>query len=180
MKIEISVVREILIPLSEYPHISASEPINNAIALLLAHYSNDGSHLHFKEILVTDRNGGLVGQLPVESILENFFRPALRSSASKQFFEDSEHFADLVLVIDDWFKAECKRQSVVTVNRYMNQHPPSIGASAHVVHALGMMLSSQKEVLPVTEDNVLQGAVRMEDIFKVLGNCCFPSCQHNE
>lgn len=178
MKIDISVVREILIPLSDYPHITAQRSISDAISLLLRHNSGDGCHMHYEEILVTDDNGKLVGQLRSESILENFFRPALRPSASKVFFEDSEQFADLILIIDDWFKAECRSLTKVTVAKYMCRHPYSINASAHVVHALGMMLTGQRKVLPVTENNVLQGAIRMEDIFRILGNRALP-CQHS-
>lgn len=174
MKIDISIVREILIPLSRYPHISLNEPISNAIALLLAHHSGDGGHLHFEDILVTDTEKRLVGQLRFATILEKFFQPALRPSASRHVFEDSEHFAELLVVIDEWFKAECRRQSMITVDRFMDRQPFAVSSSAHVVHALGIMLANQKNVLAVTEDNVLKGAIRMEDIFRILGKCCFP------
>lgn len=174
MKLDISIVRKILIPLEKYPHISAGSPVNNAIALLLAHDSIDGKHLHFKEILITDRRGSLVGQLSVKSILENFFNPALSPSVSKHYLKGSKHFGDLILAIDDWFKTECKRQSLETVDQYMSQPTPSGSASAHVVHALGMMLNSQTKMLPVIDNNVLKGVVRMEDLFKVFGDCCFP------
>lgn len=175
MKLDISIVRETLIPLSRYPHISQDEPICNAIALLLAHQSDEGNHLNFEDMLVTDAEGRLVGQLRFSAILEKFFQPALRPSASKHVFEDSEHFAELIVVIDEWLKDQCRTQAAVSVNRFMDHQPLVVSGSDHVVHALGIMLSHQKNVLPVTENNVLKGAIRIEDIFKILGNCCFSS-----
>lgn len=175
VNIEISVVRQIAIPLSEFPHIPAESPICDAIGMLLDNCSADGRHMHFDDLLVIDNTGRLVGQLQLSTILENFFRTALRPTASRFFFEDNDYFADMILIIDEWFRKECKRQSDVTVHSYMLPHPLTVEPAAHVVQALGLMLNNERNLLPVTEDNVLKGAVRMEDIFRVLGSCISPS-----
>lgn len=142
--------------------------------MLLENCSEDGKHMHFDDILVINDAGRLVGQLQLSTILENFFRTALRPTSSRFFFEDNDYFADMILIIDEWFKKECQRQSHVTVGNYMIPHPTTVEPSAHVLQALGLMLNNEKKLLPVIEDNVLRGAVRMEDIFRVLGSCIPP------
>jgi CBS domain-containing protein len=172
LNIEISVVREVFVPLEAYPYVRRDEPISKAISHLLSRISADGGHLHFDDMFVIDDEGRLIGTLPIRNILEKFFSSVLRPSSSCYFFDDCRYFGDMVVVVDEWFKSECHRLSEVTVEQYMSLYTVSVDASMHVIQALGIMLKNEKNVLPVTEDNVLRGAVRMEDIFKILGAYC--------
>lgn len=166
---QISVVRQIAIPLSNYPYISINAPISDAIAMLCEHRLENGNDLKFKDILVIGAKGEFAGVLKLSSLLENFFRTLLRPASSRFFFDNNEFYADFIHIIDEWFKEECQRQSTITVETYMSRHSSSVEPSAHVVHALGIMLKSEQSVLPVIQDNVLWGVVRMEDIFNLLG-----------
>lgn len=167
---KISVVREIFTPLSNYPHITADESLSRAIEILMEHQSENGRHIHYDVLFVVGSQGELAGELQQKVILENFFRKLLLPTATHFFFEDNEYFADMLPIIDDWFKEECGNQSRITVETCMCRQNCSVEPSVHVVQALSIMLQNERSVLPVTKDNVLLGAVRMEDIFNILGN----------
>ena len=73
MQNDISLVRQILIPLDQYPHLHEDKPIGDAVALLLQNTSSDGRHLHYDELLVIDSDSRLVGHIFIRDILTSFF-----------------------------------------------------------------------------------------------------------
>lgn len=172
MKNNISLVHEVLIPLDIYPHLSQDEPIGNAVAKLLENGSADGRHLHFNEIFVVDNDNKLVGRISVQDILTSFFPSILSTSTSGVYEGKQELFTDLSILLEDSFRRECRRQAAHTVGKHMTKVHRSIDGSMHILHALEIMVKDGDATLPVTEDDVLIGAVRMEDIFRVLGTYC--------
>lgn len=172
MNNEISVVREILIPLDQYPHLRDDEPIGNAVAMLLNNVSADGRHLHFDEVLVIDTGNRLAGHISVLDILTSFFPSILSTSTSGVFAGKKEHFTDLSILLEGSFRRECRRQATHTVAQHMTEPHRSIDSAMHPLHALEIMVKDGETTLPVTENDVLLGAVRMADIFRVLGTYC--------
>lgn len=172
MNNEISAVSEILIPLDQYPHLRNDEPIGNAVAMLLANVSADGRHLLFDEVLVIDDDGRLAGQISIQNILTSFFPSILSTTASGVFAGKQEHFTDLSILLEGSFRRECRRQAAHTVAQHMTGAHRSIDGAMHPLHALEIMVKDGVTTLPVTENEVLLGAVRMTDIFRVLGTYC--------
>lgn len=170
MKIDISVVRELLIPLSDYPCVESEELLGKGIRLLTENRSENGGHCHFDCLLVVNTAGQYLGQVELKSLLKDFFEPAIRPLTGQFPLKDRDSYADTVLAIDAWFKAECHRKSYATIGEYLSiQRPlPSVTPSCHVLEALNHMLKTECRVLPVIENNVLLGAVRLEDVFATL------------
>lgn len=165
-------VQKIMIPIGEYPSIREDEPIGNAVALILAHSSADNLHIHYNELLVIDSNDKLVGMLDATSILKSFFPSILGISSNQVYVGKEQSFTDLSVLLEDHFRVECKRQTAVAVSQYMHKPHRSIDASMHVLHALEIIVKDQERTLPVTENGVLLGAVRVTDIFRALGSYC--------
>lgn len=168
----ISFVREIFIPLEQYPHLMEDEPIGNAVALLLQHGSADGRHLHYDELFVTNSDNQLVGHILLHDILTSFFPSILGTPKTSVFAGKKEHFTDLSILLEDSFRRECRRQAAHTVNQFMTKPHRSIDGSMHLLHALEIMIKDGETTLPVTEDTTLVGAVRIQDIFRILGTYC--------
>lgn len=172
MNNDISLVREILIPLDQYPHLGEDEPIGSAVALLLQNGSEDGRHLYYDEILVTNGAGQLVGHILVKDILTSFFPSILSTSTPGVYAGKQQQFTDLSILLEDSFRRECRRQAAHTVKMHMTRPHRSVDGSMTLLHALEIMVKDGETTLPVTEGNILAGAVRMQDIFKILGNYC--------
>ncbi len=172
MNNDISHVNEILITLDSYPHLLQDEPIGNAVAKLLEHRSADGRHLHYDQVFVVDEAGRLLGRISVIDILTSFFPSILSTSTAGIFAGKKENFTDLSILLEDSFRRECRRQAAHTVGQHMAKTHQSVEGSMHLLHALEIMIKDDVTTLPVTEKNVLTGAVRMEDIFRVLGTYC--------
>lgn len=170
MKINISVVREILIPLSEYPHIQAAAPLSMGIALLTEAHSEGYHPIRFDSLLVVNETGEYLGQFDLRSVLKQFFEPAMRPLTAQFPLRDSDSYADTVVAINDWFKFECQQKSTAAIGEYLSiqQSLPSVTPSCHMLEALDHMLHTESSVLPVIENDVLLGAVRLQDVFGTL------------
>lgn len=172
MQNDISLVRQIAIPLDQYPHLHEEKPIGDAVALLLQNESADGRHLHYNELLVVNGSGDLVGRILIRDILTSFFPSILGTSTAGIYAGKKEHFTDLSILLEDNFRRECRRQAAHTVKMHMTKAHRSVDGSMTLLHALEIMVKDDEMTLPVMENNVLTGAIRMQDIFKVLGNYC--------
>jgi len=172
MNNEIKNVQEIMIPIDQYPCIRGDEPIGNGVALILEHSSADNRHLHFDELLVIDSNDQLVGMLHITGILSSFFPSILREYPHQIYAGKKQSFTDLSVLLEEHFRAECRRQATTMVNKYMRKPHGSIDGSMSLLHALEIMIKDKENTLPVTENNILLGAIRVTDIFRTLGGYC--------
>lgn len=164
-------VKNIMVPIPDYPVIRAEDPIGDAVALILQHSSADHRHLHFEELLVIDSNEQLVGMVDAVDILKSFF-PSVFNFPTQVYVGKTQAFTDLSVLLEDNFRLECKRQATEAVKQHMRVPHRSIDGSMHALHALEIMVKDREKTLPVTENNSLLGAVRVADLFRVLGGYC--------
>lgn len=168
----ITLVREILIPTQQYPHLQEDEPIGNGVALLLQNSSPDNMHLHYDEAFVVNTSGELVGRILVRDILTSFFPSILGTETKTIYAGKKEHFTDLSILLEDSFQRECRRQATQTVKMHMTRPHRSVDGSMHLLHALEIMIKDNENTLPVVIDSKFAGAIRLQDIFRVLGTYC--------
>lgn len=172
MQNDIPNVQKIMIPIDRYPSVRWDEPIANGVALVLKHSSADNLHLHYGEVLVIDDKDQLVGMLDITGMLSSFFPSILGDSSHQVYAGIKQKFTDLSVLLEEHFRVECRRQASTAVNIYMRKPHRSIDGSMTLLHALEIMIKDQENTLPVTENGILLGAVRVADIFRVLGGYC--------
>jgi CBS domain-containing protein len=165
-------VQKIMIPMDSYPCIRVEEPIGSGVALLLEHSSPDNQHLYYEELLVLDANDNLVGMLNITNILSSFFPSILGQLSDQVYAGKKQAFTDLSVLLGENFRVECRRQASTAIRNYMRKPHHPIEGSMSLLHALEIMIKDQENILPVTENGSLSGAVRMADIFRVLGSYC--------
>lgn len=168
---EILKVKNIMVPLPDYPVIKADDPIGDGVALILQNASADNRHLHFEELLVIGSNEQLVGMVDVTDILKSFF-PSVFGFEDQVYIGKKQVFTDLSVLLEGHFRLECKRQANESVHQHMRAPHRSIDGSMHVLHALEIMVKDKEKTLPVTENGNLIGAIRLADIFRSLGGYC--------
>ena len=81
-------------------------------------------------------------------------------------------FTDLAILMEDSFQAECKRQGALPVRDFMAPPLKSIKGTMHPLHAAEIMMTENETCLPVVEDGILIGLVRLIDIFHTLAGSC--------
>ena len=98
---------------------------------------------------------------------------ALFATGGKQIFAGKkEKFSDLAILMEDSFQAECKRQGALPVRDFMAPPLKSIKAGMHPLHAAEILMTENETCLPVVEEGILIGVVRLIDIFRALASSC--------
>ena len=164
-------VKDLIIPLEQFPHLSTEASVHEAVGLLFSHVNGNG-RLQYDELLVISADNQYVGRLTVRGILTCYF-PTLFATGDKQIFAGKkEKFSDLAILMEDSFQGECKRQGALPVRDYMAPPLKSIKANLHPLHAAEIMMAENETCLPVVEDGILIGLVRLIDIFHTLAGSC--------
>ena len=164
-------VKDLIIPLEQFPHVQSEAPVHEAVGLLFSHVNGNG-RLQYDELLVISADNQYVGRLTVRSILTCYF-PTLFATGDKQIFAGKQaKFTDLAILMENSFQGECKRQGALPVRDYMAPPLKSIKANLHPLHAAEIMMAENETCLPVVEDDGLIGLVRLIDLFRTLASSC--------
>ena len=164
-------VKDLIIPLEQFPHVQSEAPVHEAVGLLFSHVNGNG-RLQYDELLVISADNQYVGRLTVRGILTCYF-PTLFATGDKQIFAGKkEKFSDLAILMEDSFQGECKRQGALPVRDFMAPPLKSIKAGLHPLHAAEIMMTENETCLPVVEDGILIGLVRLIDLFRTLASSC--------
>ena len=164
-------VKDLIIPLEQFPHVQSEAPVHEAVGLLFSHVNGSG-RLQYDELLVISADNQYVGRLTVRGILTCYF-PTLFATGDKQIFAGKkEKFSDLAILMEDSFQGECKRQGALPVRDFMAPPLKSIKAGMHPLHAAEILMTENETCLPVVEEGILIGVVRLIDIFRALASSC--------
>ena len=164
-------VKDLIIPLEQFPHVQSEAPVHEAVGLLFSHVNGSG-RLQYDELLVISADNQYVGRLTVRGILTCYF-PTLFATGDKQIFAGKkEKFSDLAILMEDSFQGECKRQGALPVRDFMAPPHKAIKAGLHPLHAAEILMTENETCLPVVEEGILIGVVRLIDIFRALASSC--------
>jgi CBS domain-containing protein len=164
-------VKDLIIPLEQFPHVRSQAPVHEAVGLLFSHTNGHG-RLQYDELLVISADNRLVGRLTVRGILTCYF-PTLFATGDRQIFAGKQaRFTDLAILMEDSFQGECKRQGALPVGDFMVPPHKAIKAGMHPLHAAEIMMAENETCLPVVEDDGLIGVVRLIDLFRTLASSC--------
>ena len=164
-------VKDLIIPLEQFPHVRSQAPVHEAVGLLFSHANGHG-RLQYDELLVISADNRLVGRLTVRGILTCYF-PTLFATGDRQIFAGKQaKFTDLAILMEDSFQGECKRQGALPVGDFMAPPHKAIKAGMHPLHAAEIMMAENETCLPVVEDDGLIGVVRLIDLFRALASSC--------
>ena len=142
-------VKDLVIPLSEYPHMPYWATLKEAIVQLNVAYET-GHHT----VLVFDEAYKLVGMLLQKDILRGL---------EPKFAKHYE--AGVPIAWDDLLKSGSQKRLDQPIKEFMSEVTAKIEAQDSILKASHIMLQKDTYLLPVTEGEKLIGVVRMGDLF---------------
>ena len=147
-------VKDLVIPLSEYPHMPYWATLREAIAQLNVAFET-GHHT----VLVFDEAYKLVGMLLQKDILRGL---------EPKF---AEHYDEGVPVFwDSLLEAGSEKRLAQPIKDFMSESRVSVEGDDSILKASHIMLNEDAYLLPVMEGDKLVGVVRMGDIFQQITN----------
>jgi len=147
-------VKDLVIPLSEYPHMPYWGTLREAIAQLNVAFET-GHHT----ILVFDESYKLVGMLLERDILEGL---------SPRF---AEHYKEGVPILwDQLLKSGVEKQLDRPIKEFMSDVTATADPDDNTLKASHIMVDNNAYLLPVMDEDRLIGVVRMGDVFHQMTN----------
>lgn len=156
-------VRDILVPLAEYPHIARDASLCDAFAKLRDTHQSAG--WRFRNLLVFDADETLVGVLGIRDLLRALMPDYLKANLDHHYSGSQGDDSALSIVWAASFEAKCAEIAKVSVERYMAPVLDSIQADAPLTRAAYLMVAHGVDMLPVLEGERVVGVVRIVDLF---------------
>ena len=162
-------VAAFMIPLDQYPHVSASPPRGEAITAI-----RNGMEkpvlAGFRRVLIVDGTGHLVGTVAMSEVLRGLEPNILRATSegvAQGFATPFSGESDVALELfwDRIFGDGFSHAPTNTVAEFARPITVTVGPADPLARALHRMLQHEREILPVVEDGRVLGVIRLVDIF---------------
>ncbi len=163
-----SVIGEIVIPLSSYPHLKENQTLQEAIQALMSFEAGEPSRPKYAGLLVVNDNKQLVGKLSLLDIMHGLV-PRLVDAAKADKFEGKDaEYPNLSFLYEDSTFAECGKNLQQPIKSLLQPIEFSLPADTHILKALAMMSHRKEFNVPVTDNGSVVGMLRLEEIFNVM------------
>ena len=147
-------VKDLIIPLTDYPHMPYWGTLREAIAQLNVSYET-GHHT----VLVFDEAYKLVGMLLEKDILQGL---------EPKFAQHHEN--GVPILWDEILKSGAEARLGRSIKEFMSEVKSTIDAEDKILKASHIMLNDKVFLLPVMEGDRLIGVVRMGDLLHEITN----------
>lgn len=156
-------IRDIYVPLSEYPQLAETATLRDAFEVLLAGFTSGRRYRH---VLVLNADRHLIGLLGMRDILRGLFPDYLRSRELGHADQGPvPDFPALTLIWAETCHNQCKEAAQKPVTDFMGDVPDTVGLDDPITKAAYLLVMHDVSTLPVVEEARLVGVVRMIDVF---------------
>ncbi|MCX5888433.1 MAG: CBS domain-containing protein [Deltaproteobacteria bacterium] len=161
-------VKDLMIPLEDYPHIPHWFTLRQAMAILREAAITFEGQFEPLAVLVFDEKYHLMGILSLRDIIKGLEPRFLYEKYEKITLAEAE--ADLPGSLRDLFGPELQQASQRPVSEFMKPNEASIDADDSIAKALFLMIKLKVSRLPVLQDNKLAGMIRLSDLFQEISD----------
>jgi CBS domain-containing protein len=165
-------VRDLMIPLSEYVVVSSETTLKEALRTLLVSHEQltAGRHPH-RAVLVADQKGEIVGKLGQRGFLEAL-EPKYKVLGDVERLPKaglSEGFVNTIMddlrFWQDDLQVVCSRAGTIRIDQVMKPMDARIDESASLTEAIHLIVMAQALSILVTRHEKVVGILRLSDLF---------------
>lgn len=159
-------IKDLMVDVSEYPHIPSNISLKQAIGIIKASMLETPNCYHPMIALVISEKG-LVGTLRLRDILKGLEPSFLKPSENMQGYTGDS--VELSIIWDLLFDKEAKHLSERPVSEVMSPVKVYVGPEDPIVKAAYLMIHNDLLILPVLENKKkVVGLIRMMEVFDAL------------
>jgi len=169
------IARDFMIPIEEYPHVSASGTICDAMALM---HRSLADARKYRTILVTDEDQHLLGYLSLRDLIRAVGPSYLRKEAPnykghQPFQGISNDLSALSLIWQEGFSVKIREEAKKPIQDAMTLIERTVSPEDPFAKCIYLMLVQDELMIPVVEDDKVVGVIRQVDIFELIAeNLC--------
>jgi CBS domain-containing protein len=152
-------VRDLMIPLEDYPHIPYWFSLRQAMAIVREAAVKFEASFEPRTVLIFDEKYQLMGMLTLRDIIRGL-EPKFLQETPLIKMDPS-----LTVLTGDLFGPKIKEQSQRPVGEVMSPIRVTVNAADPITKALFLMIKEQVGLMPVMQDGKVTGMVRLSDLF---------------
>ena len=155
-------VGELMIPLTDYPHIPYWFTIKQAIAIVKKTALGLEGKAEPTTLLVFDEKYQLMGSLTMEDLIRGIEKKFVRANSyiSKEW--------DTPVFFEGLFTEGVKEEAQKPVSEIMSPVKDTVGPDESIIKAIYIMIDKNLSILPVIDKGVVKGVIRFQEIFNEL------------
>jgi CBS-domain-containing membrane protein len=155
-------VKELMIPLTDYPHIPYWFTIKQAVAIAKKAALGLEGKSEPTTLLVFDEKYQLMGSLTMEDLIRGIEKKFSRSNGfmSKEW--------DTPVFFEGLFTEGVKEEAQKPVSEIMSPVKESVAPDESIIKAVYLMIEKKLSIVPVIEKGVVKGVIRLQEIFNEL------------
>lgn len=157
-----SQVRDILVPLDEYPTVHEDATLRDAFAALRA---GREAGRRYRHVLVLNGREQLIGLIGMRDLLHGLFPDYLRAGEHSRFEGAGSDVAGLASIWRDTCLEQCPVAANNPVRDFMGPIKATIAVDAPITLAAYLMVTHGASMLPVLDGQRVVGACRESDVF---------------
>ena len=157
-------VKELMIPLEDYPHIPYWFTLRQAMAIVREAAIKFEGSFEPRAVLVFDEKYQLMGMLTLRDIIKGLEPRFMHETALVK------GDPNLTVLMGDLFGPGMREASQKPVSEVMSPIKVSVQGSDPIAKALFLMIKEGVGVMPVIQDSKVAGMVRLSDLFKEISD----------
>ena len=162
-------VKELMVKLTDYPHIPYWMSVRDAIAMMHSVYDEKLGLGENRMILVFDESYQLLGVLRLENLLEGIEPKFLRKDEKSPYQGlANADYASLSALLEGTFAEGCKKEAKKPVSEVMMPIKAKVDVNDSIAKAAFIMIQTDINLIPVMEGKIVRGVLRMSDVFNEL------------
>ena len=157
-------VKELMIPLEDYPHIPYWFTLRQAMAIVREAAIKFEGSFEPRAVLVFDEKYQLMGILTLRDIIKGLEPRFMHETALVK------SDPNLTVLMGDLFGPGMREASQKPVSEVMSPIKITVQGSDPIAKALFLMIKEGVGVMPVIQDSKVAGMVRLSDLFKEISD----------
>ena len=164
-----SKVKELMVEITEYPHIPYWLSVRDAISIIHSIYGETRGREEAPMVLVFDERYQLQGILTRKNLLKGI-EPRLRKKDKRLHYQGltREDYAGLSVLVEGTFSEKCREEARKPVCEVMTPIRAEVEVNDSVAKAAFVMLHANVNLVPVMDGEKIKGLLRMSDVFDEL------------
>lgn len=150
-------VKDLMIPLEEYPHVPYWFTLRQAMAIVREAAIKFGGFMP-RSVLVFDEKYNLMGMLTLRDIIKGLEPRFLRETEAETVFTE------------EFFTQRLKEASQRSIGEVISPIKVTANAQDSIPRALYLMIRENVGMMPVMQDGKVVGMIRLSDLFKVISD----------
>jgi CBS domain-containing protein len=162
-------VKDVMVKITEYPHIPYWMSVRDAIAMIHSAYDETAGLGEHRMVLVFDEKYQLQGVLTLKNLLMGIEPRFLRKDEKSPFQGlTDQDYVTLSALVEGTFTEKSKEEAAKPVKEVMTPIRATVKVDDSVDKAAFVMLQGDVNLVPVMDGNKVAGVLRMSDVFNEL------------